>query len=90
MKKFENAGRILEIEISSTLGLSKGSVCSQSKSKGLCFSYKEKGELSKINYCDLNRAFQWLSDNFMKNLHAFSAIITQSWIGGFLFFFINK
>lgn len=49
MKKSENAGRILEIEISSTLGLSKGSVCIQSKSKGLCFSYKEKGELSKIN-----------------------------------------
>lgn len=49
MKKFGNAGRILEIEISSTLGLSKGSVYSQSKSKGLCFSYEEKGELSKIN-----------------------------------------
>ena len=49
MKKSENAGRILEIEISSTLGLSKGSVCIQSKSKGLRFSYKEKGELSKIN-----------------------------------------
>lgn len=65
--KFGDAGRILGTEINSILGNSKRSIYNQPKIWVCSCAGGGRGELSKINQCDLSRAVQCSFDHSVEN-----------------------